>query len=108
MKKSIVTLLVLSSFLSATTFVCTGNNNTSAIIETDGDYGITLQMDGKKYDGVWKGSTTDEDGKPVKLHYLYGNDNIWIHSQNRFQKTTIRFHHGMDNMYLRYLECKPK
>ena len=108
MKKYILILLISSSVLSATTFVCTGNNNTSAIIETDGDYGITLQMDGKKYDGIWKGSTTDEDGKPVKLYYLYGNDNIWIHSQDRFTKTVIRFHNGMDNMYLRYLNCKPK
>ena len=78
-----LTLLVLSLSLSADTFVCKGDNNTSAIIKTNGDHVITLQMDRKKYDGVWKGSTTDEDGKPVKLHYLYGNDNIWIHGSVR-------------------------
>ena len=100
MKKSILILLILSSILSASVFICEGKN-ILATIETNGDYEIKVNINGKKYDGVWKGSTKDKKGKPVKLHYLYSKDNIWIHSQNRF-------HSDMDNMYLKYLDCKLK
>ena len=107
MKKNIFLGLALSSIISASIFVCEGDN-TFVTIETDGDYEIKVSINGKKYDGVWKGSTVDKKGKPVKLHYLYGKDNIWIHSQNKFKNTTIRFHSDMDNMYIRYLNCKIK
>ncbi len=105
MKKNIFIVLALSSILSASMFVCKGDY-TSVAIKTDGDYVIKVSINGRKYDGVWKGSTVDKKGKPIKLYYLYGKDNIWIHSQNKFKNITIRFHSDMDNMYIRYLNCK--
>lgn len=107
MKKQIFILIALSNILFASVFVCKGDNNL-VTIKTDGDYAIEVNINGKKYDGIWKGSTVDDKGKPVKLHYIYGDDNIWIHSQDRFMKTTIRFYNGMDNMYLMPLSCKAK
>ena len=105
MKKVLFALILLSEMVWSTAFICEGDD-TLMIIETDGDYAIKVNINGQKHHGIWKGSTVDDKGKPVKLHALYGKDNIWIHSQDRFTTTTIRFYSDLDNMYLREVKCR--
>ena len=100
---NLITILLLSvSTLNAETYICKGDN-TLAVIETDGN-GISVNINGTQHDGIWKGTSAD---KTIKLHYLYGPDNIWIHSyKNNFTNATIRFHSDFENMRIVHVICK--
>ena len=104
---SILSILsILAVDTSATVYTCIGDKDKGAIILRDGDYGITVSFEGRLLTGVWKGSQVNDDGKAVKLFYLYGEDNIWIEAQNDFKETKIKVHNDMDNMYILELTCK--
>ena len=101
----IIILILAISTLNAETYICKGDK-TLAVIETDGGNGISVNINGTQYEGTWKGTSAD---KTIKLHYLYGPDNIWIHSyKNNFTNATIRFHSDFENMRIVQVDCKAK
>ena len=101
----IIILLLAVSTLNAETYICKGSK-TLAVIETYEDNSISVNINGIQYEGKWKGTSQD---RTIKLHYLYGPDNIWIHSyKNNFTNATIRFHSDFDNMRIVQIDCKAK